>query len=251
MGWSTFIKRNGAKFSGDAIADLRTQQNTLSVWFYDSEVEENDAIVALCLNRLSLDKFVYISFKEEELDSHGIAYMKVPGKSNDVAESSILEQHRDLIELDYIQLGEIAELIHNKVSTKNCKTLTKKQVATLIAKAIDDSKVLYNNTNRVIVESYDLLKREKPENDPIPQEEIITKQKDKINELAEIIASLEEGQKDKINELTETINSLEKKQNEQNTIIADLTELSSKVKSTSIVERIKFSIKVITNQFNK
>lgn len=76
---STFIQREGAHFSGEAIADLRTQKNTLSVWYMSSSLEEKDAIAAMCLNRSSLDKFVYLTIDEDEFDRVSISYEKFWG----------------------------------------------------------------------------------------------------------------------------------------------------------------------------
>ena len=201
---STFINREGAHFSGDAIADLRTQKNTLSVWYMNSSVEENDAIVAMCLNRSSLDKFVYVTIEEEEFDKASITYERALGKSDDVSKKEILEQHRDLTNLDYDQLGIIAHIIHEKVSSKQSRTLSKKKVAELVVNAIAANKVQYNNKNAVIVESYDLLKKEKPVSDYVPIEDILKKKEEKINNLELTVQQLRENNKecaDRIHEL--------------------------------------------------
>lgn len=188
---TTFINRSGALYSGDAISDLRTRKNTLSVWYYNTPIEEEDAIVALCLNRSSLDKFVYIAFEEAELDSSNITYEPVLGKSDDVIKEDVLGQHRDLTNLDYTQLGIIAEMIHSKVKSKLAITKSKKDVAKLIVKAIKDAKVKYNNKNQVIVDSYELLGKDKPVEDFVPDTEIIKRQEDEINELNTTISEMQ------------------------------------------------------------
>lgn len=180
---TTFINRSGALYSGDAISDLRTRKNTLSVWYYNTPVEEEDAIVALCLNRSSLDKFVYIAFEEAELDGSNITYEPVIGKSEDIIKEEVLGQHRDLTNLDYTQMGIIAEMIHSKVKSQQAITKSKKAVAELIVKAIKDAKVKYNNKNQVIVDSYELLGKDKPVEDLVPDFEIIKKLETDISEL--------------------------------------------------------------------
>ena len=40
---STFVRRPDATTAGDVISDLRTQNNTLSVWRADSQEDINDA----------------------------------------------------------------------------------------------------------------------------------------------------------------------------------------------------------------
>lgn len=222
---STFIQREGAHFSGDAIADLRTQKNTLSVWYMSSSLEEKDAIVAMCLNRSSLDKFVYVTIDEDEFDRASISYEKALGKSDDVAKREILEQHRDLTNLDYDQLGIIARIIHEKVSSKESKTLTKKQVAELVVNAIAESKVQYNNKNAVIVESYNILKKEKPFADCVPVEEILREKDEKISVLEKTVHQLHE----------ENIKSADR--------IHDLELIENKIYNSNIFVCLKFFFK--------
>lgn len=187
---STFIHAEGALYSGDAISDLRTQKNTLSVWYSSTPVEENDAIVAMCLNRSSLDKFVYVVFDEEELDKYNISYELVVGRSEDIIKEGILNQHRDLTNIDYNQMGIIAGIIHDKVISNRAVTKSKKAIAELIIKAVRESKVKYNNRNQVIVESYNFLKVDKPEADLVPESEVIKNQEKVIEDLKSTIVSL-------------------------------------------------------------
>ena len=65
---SKAVNRKDYYICGDAIGDLRTTDNKLSVWKADTQEDINDAIVALALNRDSVSKLSYFLLKEEDLD---------------------------------------------------------------------------------------------------------------------------------------------------------------------------------------
>ena len=62
---SKIINRDDAYMCGDALSDLRTTDNRLSVWKADNQEDINDAIVALALNRDSVCKINYFLLSEE------------------------------------------------------------------------------------------------------------------------------------------------------------------------------------------
>ena len=67
---SKAVNRKDYYICGDAIGDLRTTDNKLSVWKADTQEDINDAIVALALNRDSVSKLSYFLLKEEDLASN-------------------------------------------------------------------------------------------------------------------------------------------------------------------------------------
>lgn len=121
---SKIVNRKDAYICGDAISDLRTTDNKLSVWKADTPEDINDAIVALALNRDSVSKLSYFLLNEKDLDKIDI---KISDKQAGVAaglDSRILTKHRDLIDLDYWRLGYLAEhltkLAKDENNRKNC-----------------------------------------------------------------------------------------------------------------------------------
>lgn len=64
---SRSVNRKDAFICGDAISDLRTTNNELSVWKADTQEDIEDAIVALALNRDSVSKLSYFLLEEDEL----------------------------------------------------------------------------------------------------------------------------------------------------------------------------------------
>ena len=65
---SRSVNRKDAFICGDAISDLRTTNNELSVWKADTQEDIEDAIVALALNRDSVSKLSYFLLEEDELE---------------------------------------------------------------------------------------------------------------------------------------------------------------------------------------
>ena len=62
---TTVVNRQDATTAGDVISDLRTQNNTLSVWRADSDEDINDAIVAMSLNRNDVSKMIALLLDED------------------------------------------------------------------------------------------------------------------------------------------------------------------------------------------
>lgn len=132
---TTVVNRQDATTAGDVISDLRTQNNTLSVWRADSDEDINDAIVAMSLNRNDVSKMIALLLDEEDLLAMQIDFSdKKPGKAPGAIED-IKKKHRDLLEIDYKRLGVLSDymlrIVHDKskrveVSKPNMKKLLEK-----------------------------------------------------------------------------------------------------------------------------
>ena len=115
---TTHVNRPDATTAGDVISDLRTQNNTLSVWCADSEEDINDAIVAMSLSRTSLSKIVALLIDEADLKAMQISHSdEIMGEAPGAIEA-IRKKHRDLIEIDYKRLGDLSgymmKIVHDK-----------------------------------------------------------------------------------------------------------------------------------------
>lgn len=67
---SKVVNREDAYICGDAISDLRTRDNKLSVWKADTPEDIDDAIVALALNRDSIQKISCFLLNENDLEKY-------------------------------------------------------------------------------------------------------------------------------------------------------------------------------------
>lgn len=137
--------------TGDAIAQLRSTQNTLSVWKADSEEDCNDAFVALALGRHDLEKISYCLLDEKELDEAGITISDTQPGEAPGAVNSILAKHRDLTEIDYWKLGDIAGAIKDYLrKPENPNRITIKSLKALLNSYKDSGKIDVDNMNQAL-----------------------------------------------------------------------------------------------------
>lgn len=145
---STIVHRPDATTAGDVISDLRTQNNTLSVWRADSQEDINDAIVAMSLNRTDVSKIIALLLDEAELSVMQIGFSDTqPGKAPGAIES-IKQKHRDLVEIDYKRLGILSDymlrIVHDK--TKRVE-LTKPELKKLLEQYKEGHKIVLDEMN--------------------------------------------------------------------------------------------------------
>ena len=141
------VCRDDALFCGDAVTDLRTSENTLSVWLANTEEDIEDAVVALTLSKDSPSKLFGLLLDEKELAKIDIELSdKELGKSLG-ADEAILKKHRNMVELDYWRLGYLTQYMMDlaKDATKRI-TFSDKKVVELLNK-YKDCKVKPENIN--------------------------------------------------------------------------------------------------------
>ena len=140
--WLTLFSNNN--YSGDAITgDLRTSNNTLSIWRID-ETNVNcidDYCIITALNRDSLAKVVYVILDDEELKKFTLN--QVDGVCEAFIDSDIKKNHYDLINIGYKELGDFAKLISEKVQKGQFTILTKSEMKQKIqnSNSVDKNKI--------------------------------------------------------------------------------------------------------------
>lgn len=99
----------------DALADLITKGNELSVFFLDQADHEalNRLVTALASNRKTIDHLEYALFAEDVLSEIGI---KVTSKEADTPDPLVNTWHRNLVELSARQLMYLAHAIRNRAT---------------------------------------------------------------------------------------------------------------------------------------
>jgi hypothetical protein len=125
----------------DALADLSTKGNVLSVYF----VDENDTealerlIAALALSRNFITKLDYTLFSENSLSELGI---RVSSEKGDTSDSVVNTWHRHLTELSADKIMDLAHLIRNarkeRVLGKRVRVMV---INALITNRIDRAKL--------------------------------------------------------------------------------------------------------------
>lgn len=137
------ITREKPLFTGDAISDLRTSGNTISVWETPDLTQANVApiLATLALNGDKLNKVVYVALDENYLKEKEILVNPVMGQCNSVVDQSILQRHRDISEVDYWHLGYLAEYIFDLVKNNKYYSATFSEIKTYVKDLIQSNKV--------------------------------------------------------------------------------------------------------------
>jgi len=131
--WNKKILRQDASIAGDAISDLRTSNNTLSVWSVADEKSREellDLAVVAALNRDKLQRVFYVLLEESWLDEQHIIFQSVPGKCDFIKTEykDLKSKHIDLKEIDYKQLGILANKIDSILKTSSLRFFTDKEL---------------------------------------------------------------------------------------------------------------------------
>ena len=103
---------------GDAISDLRTTSNTISLWRVDSEEDLSTAMLALAASSKSsrIENVSLVWFPEETLLDKNIPLdTNSPG---DTIISDLVQYHRDACEITYQSLGDLASIIMTELIVK-------------------------------------------------------------------------------------------------------------------------------------
>jgi len=96
------------ELQADALSDLRTEGNSLSVWLVGSDPDERRIVVALAANRERLDVFDYVVFEDTRLVGLGVHIAPVDADTPDAA---VNQFHRELRNLTVRQLAELAVVV--------------------------------------------------------------------------------------------------------------------------------------------
>ena len=118
----------------DALFDLRTFSNALSVWLIEENLANlNRVVAALAAGRETLDKIDYALIQKQSLDDLGIEVVKAKGVSCDDQANELW--HQDLRGLSGAQLVDLAYLIQEQAALERVQRST---VATLIITSVDE-----------------------------------------------------------------------------------------------------------------
>jgi hypothetical protein len=133
--WSDFSSLE--ELSADVItADLRTQNNTLSVWKIDDESKLDDAILALATSKnvTEIDKMYVVIISEKSLSDMNFS-IKNTEKGDTVVEE-LADTHRDVEGLKYPTLGKFATVILEQLQHEREILKTKKDIENILKNAI-------------------------------------------------------------------------------------------------------------------
>ena len=126
----------------DALYDLRTSGNRLSIWHIQSDRDNLNRIIAgMAAKRDSLDKFDYALIDQRQLGRLSIEIVPSQGGSFDNYANKLW--HHDLLDLSGLKLVELANTIQEFAFLERA---TKSHVRQLINDSIDSG---FINQNRI------------------------------------------------------------------------------------------------------
>lgn len=135
----------------DALVDLRTQANKLSVWYIeDDESNLQEVVVALGANYDKLDKLDYALVNQEILMEIGIKVLESEG---DTRYKNGKQWHRDLIELTAEKILEVAKTIKKE---KRIKRVNPKQLRNMLLAKVKSGELQEESLNTKLKD--DILK---------------------------------------------------------------------------------------------
>jgi hypothetical protein len=131
--WSS--ARSLEVLSADALtADLRTTDNTLSLWEISGEDELNDAVLALAISKKAkkFEKMDLVLIPKDTILAKQLSIRESPG---DTFAEKLSDTHREVVDLKYPSLGVFAQIIIDLFSEKAPITITKTKVENIVKAA--------------------------------------------------------------------------------------------------------------------
>jgi hypothetical protein len=125
--------------SADAITnDLKTTNNSLSVWQINSESELTEAILAIAAKLEHLETIDVVLFSSDLLNEMKLETVNSPGITPVV---DLQDKHVDITNLNHSKLGLISKAIIAALKGSKTHRFTKVQLKLILKKAIDDDRV--------------------------------------------------------------------------------------------------------------
>ena len=128
------------ELQGDALLDLQTKGNALSVFSVDEGADIDRIVSALAATRQYLSHLDYVVFDDISLMSSGIAFIQTDGETPD---KEVNDVHYDVVNLTVSKLVQVAQIV------SKCKRqrITKREMKSKLQLALDDQRLDSNKVN--------------------------------------------------------------------------------------------------------
>lgn len=136
----SLAKWDGYQLSDDVDADaitscMRTTKNTLSVWYVnsDSDQELEKVVLALASLRESIDKMEIVLIDCEDINKYDLDIIDTDGNSHI---DSVNKSHKDICGLKYSTLEHVKNTILHSLRNNKRRGFSKKQIKEILLKAV-------------------------------------------------------------------------------------------------------------------
>jgi hypothetical protein len=125
--------------SADAITnDLKTSNNSLSVWQINDETELTEAILAIVANLDHLETIDVVLFSSGLIEELKLETLASPGLT---PVEDLKNKHIDITNLTYSKLGLISKAIISDLRDSKTHRFTKVQLKGILTKAVDENRI--------------------------------------------------------------------------------------------------------------
>lgn len=141
--WPTGEQVSVEQFRADAITvDLRTHEDTLSLWKCESDgnqyVDEVALALAIAPERNDIGRVQVVLLIDSELLTDGLISVDTPGNTRI---EQLKHLHTNLKPLTYWQLGQVAEKVDRAIRNGQFKQYSESRIKNLIQAAVDQGRI--------------------------------------------------------------------------------------------------------------
>ncbi len=141
------------------IAEFKTENNKLSLWEADTQDDLNDAFVALASNMQAIETIFAV-----KLDSKKLPEFTFDDELGSTPAVGINRKHHNIVDLNYVNLGDVIQVIIDGLSGDCLVKRTRGQMKKLLVDAYKkgrlDEKLLHPNMQKEIVRACSAAKLE-------------------------------------------------------------------------------------------
>lgn len=113
----------------------------LSIWMADSDEQIDESAAVVALGRTKLDKVCFVLIDNDAINHINLLLKENKGECRSVIDETILKRHRDVIELDSVQLESLSAYMLDQVQHEKCSFKSSGQLKKIIMKMIEEKKV--------------------------------------------------------------------------------------------------------------
>jgi hypothetical protein len=141
--------RSKSGLQADALGDLGTIGNTLSVWLIDDDEGNLNLVVSACAaTRDCLANFDFALLSLDLIGAEGFVLRTIPGETPAPDANGY---HRDLVELSAQDVSQLAELIFTKAETRR---IPEKMIGHLLQTAMANGRLEADKVKPWILEKF-------------------------------------------------------------------------------------------------
>ncbi len=151
--WLQFDIKNNEDVSADAITIcMKTQGNKLSVWEIETDVQIDEAALAIVAGQDRLDTIDVVLFSTDSILSKDIEIDESKGITR---VKDLVDTHKDIIQLSYSKLGTIADVIVEQFKLDKIKRYTTSDQKELLKNAIVNGRLMKDDLPEAVRKKLD------------------------------------------------------------------------------------------------